>query len=113
LTERRRQLMARWKDVLEREDELLEARPPDWEDLAAEQRDAQALDRLSNGDAQKLNEIIAALRRIDAGTYGRCQACEESIDPRRLSTLPEARLCGECASYQEDLPPSPPVRPTD
>lgn len=51
--------------------------------------------------AAQLREIDAALRRIDDGSYGDCQGCEESIDPRRLAADPTARLCIECASKSE------------
>ncbi len=49
----------------------------------------------------QLREIDAALRRIDDGSYGDCQDCEEPIDPRRLEADPTARLCIDCASKSE------------
>ncbi len=49
----------------------------------------------------QLREIDAALRRIDVGSYGDCQDCEEPIDPRRLEADPTARLCIDCASKSE------------
>jgi DnaK suppressor protein len=48
-----------------------------------------------------LREIDAALKRIDDGEYGLCQACEEPINPKRLDVDPTARLCIECASASE------------
>ena len=51
--------------------------------------------------AMQLREIDAALRRIDDGSYGDCQVCDEPIDPRRLEADPTARLCIDCASKSE------------
>jgi DnaK suppressor protein len=43
-----------------------------------------------------LDEIDRALRRLDAGTYGTCEVCGQSIDPARLDALPAATLCVGC-----------------
>lgn len=43
-----------------------------------------------------LVEIDAALRRIELGSYGRCQACGEGISRERLIALPMATWCGAC-----------------
>lgn len=40
-----------------------------------------------------LAEIQAALERIEAGTYGRCEVDDEPIDPERLRARPTARYC--------------------
>jgi DnaK suppressor protein len=41
-------------------------------------------------------EIDAALARVEAGTYGRCEACGKAIPEARLEVLPEATLCVSC-----------------
>jgi DnaK suppressor protein len=41
-------------------------------------------------------EIDAALARVEAGTYGRCEACGKPIPHARLEVLPEATLCVSC-----------------
>jgi DnaK suppressor protein len=38
----------------------------------------------------------AALRRIQNGTFGICQECEEDIHPKRLVARPWAPLCIHC-----------------
>ena len=43
-----------------------------------------------------LTAIDAALRRIEEGTYGRCQRCGRQIAPERLEALPYAELCIDC-----------------
>jgi RNA polymerase-binding transcription factor DksA len=40
-----------------------------------------------------LEEVAAALARLDAGTYGTCEACGKPIGADRLSAIPWARLC--------------------
>jgi RNA polymerase-binding transcription factor DksA len=44
----------------------------------------------------RLKDIDAALARLDAGTYGRCEVCGEPIAPARLTARPEARTCVAC-----------------
>ena len=63
---------------------------------------AQAMAKASGERrALQLREIDAALRRIDDGSYGDCERCEEPISPRRLDADPTARLCIDCASRSE------------
>src|SRR5262249_17233422 len=42
-------------------------------------------------------EVVAALDRIDRGTYGSCENCEQKIIEERLELLPYARHCTRCA----------------
>ncbi len=44
-------------------------------------------------DSEQLEDIEAALARIDAGTYGICAACGEEIPKARLDAVPWAILC--------------------
>ena len=44
------------------------------------------------------DEALAALERLDAGTYGRCAACGTDIASARLDALPYARQCVACAA---------------
>lgn len=41
----------------------------------------------------ELAEIDAALARLDAGAYGRCEECSGEISEARLEALPAARYC--------------------
>jgi DnaK suppressor protein len=52
----------------------------------------RSLERNSNG----LREVRAALQRIDAGTFGICTGCDESINPKRLAAVPWASSCIVC-----------------
>jgi RNA polymerase-binding protein DksA len=46
--------------------------------------------------------IDEALRRMQLGDYGKCQACGEGISIDRLEAVPHARLCIECKSAEEE-----------
>ena len=45
-----------------------------------------------------VDEVDAAIERLDQGTYGTCQSCGGGISPERLEAMPASRLCIECAS---------------
>jgi DnaK suppressor protein len=47
-------------------------------------------------NSTRLRETNAAIRRIEAGTFGVCVGCEEDINPRRLAAVPFAPLCIVC-----------------
>lgn len=50
-------------------------------------------------DGQR-EEVLAALARLDAGTYGRCVDCGTALPDERLDARPEAARCVSC---QQDL----------
>ena len=52
-------------------------------------------------DLYSMRRLRDALNRIDAGTFGQCEECEETIDQRRLSALPTATLCMSCQTHAE------------
>ncbi len=43
----------------------------------------------------ELADVEHALRRLEAGTYGTCEACGRPIAPARLEAIPAARFCLE------------------
>ncbi|MEV5001229.1 TraR/DksA family transcriptional regulator [Nocardioides sp. LML1-1-1.1] len=45
-----------------------------------------------------LEEVDAAERRLDAGTYGTCERCGQPIAEGRLEARPVARHCITCAT---------------
>ncbi|MEV7691732.1 TraR/DksA C4-type zinc finger protein [Microbacterium sp. NPDC089189] len=49
---------------------------------------------------REIAEIDAALSRVDAGDYGRCERCGDPIPAGRLEVRPTATRCVRCA----DLP---------
>ncbi|MDR1957916.1 MAG: TraR/DksA family transcriptional regulator [Planctomycetaceae bacterium] len=48
-----------------------------------------------------LQEIDAALERINEGTYGQCENCECRIPKARLKAIPYTALCVNCAAEKE------------
>jgi DnaK suppressor protein len=46
---------------------------------------------------EHLDQIDAALERLDAGTYGRCETCGGTIGEARLEARPTAVRCITCA----------------
>jgi RNA polymerase-binding protein DksA len=45
-----------------------------------------------------LADLDQAIRRIEAGTYGRCEECGQPITAQRLAARPAARTCIGCAA---------------
>ena len=58
----------------------------------------QALQTREQGEIQ---EIDAALVRMDAGTYGICVDCGAEVGARRLDAYPAARRCRACEGKHE------------
>ena len=59
---------------------------------------------LTTHEKGKLNEIDAALYRIENGTYGVCEQCNQNISEDRLDILPETNLCNSCAKQKQEVP---------
>jgi DnaK suppressor protein len=55
----------------------------------------------------RLREVIAAIRRIDSGTFGVCGSCEEEINPKRLAAIPWAPFCIVCQEAADNDRTSP------
>ena len=47
-------------------------------------------------DGLNKESILEALQKIDEGTYGICEECEEEIPIGRLKAIPEAKYCVAC-----------------
>jgi len=62
-------------------------------DMATATYDRELDEGLGDGAQYTLDEIEAALRRIEDGSYGVCEVCGKPIGAERLSAIPWARLC--------------------
>ncbi len=51
-----------------------------------------------------LGRVDDALRKMEEGTYGWCDACGGPIEPGRLEAVPYAALCYRCQREQDSLP---------
>ncbi|MCP4969801.1 MAG: RNA polymerase-binding protein DksA [Arcobacter sp.] len=56
---------------------------------------------IANQQIKELNEIEDALKRIEKGTYGVCEMCDESITIGRLRAKPFAKFCTPCREIYE------------
>ncbi|WP_019633281.1 TraR/DksA family transcriptional regulator [Actinomadura atramentaria] len=56
------------------------------------------VDALLTAALDRLDELDAALARLDAGHYGTCTACGAPIPAGRLTARPETRHCLTCAA---------------
>ncbi|MEZ4426167.1 MAG: TraR/DksA C4-type zinc finger protein [Nannocystaceae bacterium] len=57
--------------------------------------------RLRGRERFLMDKIELALRKIDEGTFGICEECDEPISQKRLAARPEAPLCIQCKEAQE------------
>jgi hypothetical protein len=62
----------------------------------------KTLDPLPPVIRQELEDIDAALARIQEGRYGTCQRCGGPMGLQRLRALPEARYCLACSDHRRD-----------
>ena len=56
---------------------------------------------LAELESKELAQIERALRRLKAGTYGKCEVCNVSIPVARLNALPFSTLCVKCQREME------------
>jgi RNA polymerase-binding transcription factor DksA len=54
--------------------------------------------KLIAAERHLLDEVEAALRRLDDGSYGQCPQCLRAIPSERLARFPAARYCALCQS---------------
>lgn len=70
-------------------------------DVATATFDREMASTLEDNSTHVLNEIDAALARLDDGTFGTCSGCGNPIGTARLEALPWATLCIEDKRKQE------------
>lgn len=70
-------------------------------DLASADLTQSVTLRLRDRERMLLQKIEEALEKVENGTYGTCEACEEQIEPKRLEARPVAELCIRCKEAQE------------
>ena len=77
----------------EMEDELRRLVPGPWS--------PEALQDLAPPRRRRGLQLLDALRRLDAGTYGTCHGCRLPISYVRLSVMPETTVCVDCSAARE------------
>lgn len=85
---------------------ITDTREPELEEHAQEERLATVLERLDEREQDRIRDIDAALARIEAGVYGRCENCGQPIEEDRLHAIPTTTLCVVCSGQREDQLPN-------
>jgi RNA polymerase-binding protein DksA len=56
---------------------------------------------IANNRRDLLMQMERAMERLDKGTYGRCESCQQPIPKPRLQAFPSATLCVTCKQREE------------
>jgi DnaK suppressor protein len=80
--------------------------PSDMADVGTDAFEQELTLDLMGNEKEVLEQIDAALERIEHGRYGRCEACGCGIAKARLDAIPYTALCVKCASRQESGAPN-------
>jgi RNA polymerase-binding protein DksA len=76
--------------------------PTDRGEVGTDNADQELTLTLLGSDEDILDQIEAALQRIEDGRYGRCEECGKQIPKTRLDAIPYAADCERCASQEEE-----------
>lgn len=101
LLEERQRIVNNSKNALQNELALSPDDLPDETDLAASEINQNLVFKLRDRERQLLGKIDEALARMEEGTFGTCEECEEPIEPRRLEARPVSTMCIACKERQE------------
>ncbi|SEA61675.1 transcriptional regulator, TraR/DksA family [Desulfuromusa kysingii] len=97
------QLESLLSDVGKTVSEMTEENPnfPDPTDRASLESDRNFELRIRDRERMLINKIRQAIERINDGTFGLCENCEEPISAERLRARPVTTLCIDCKTEQE------------
>jgi DnaK suppressor protein len=101
LEDKRKVVLERARQMLS-EGMVLDANDlPDEMDLASSEYIQSFEFRLRGREKSLLSKLDLALKKIDDGSFGICEICEEPIGKKRLEARPETSLCIKCKEDQE------------
>lgn len=101
LEEKRKVVLERARQMLS-EGMVLDANDlPDEMDLASSEYIQSFEFRLRGREKSLLSKLDLALKKIEDGSFGICEICEEPIGKKRLEARPETSLCIKCKEDQE------------
>ena len=101
LLEEKERILNNSKNAVENELALSPDDLPDETDLAASEVNQNLIFKLRDRERQLLAKLDQALARMDEGSFGTCEDCEEPIEMRRLEARPVSTLCIACKERQE------------
>ena len=94
--------MTRMSDIaLNQDHSRTTSMPNHMAELASGNFDQEFTLSLLGGEEDALDQIEAAIERIEDGSYGECDTCGVKIPKSRLEAIPYAAQCVRCASQQE------------
>lgn len=76
--------------------------PTDMAELGTANFDQELTLRVLGSEEDVLDQIEAGIGRIDDGSYGLCDKCGVKIRESRLTAIPYAAQCIQCASQREE-----------
>jgi len=96
--------IAELQDLIRRREGITVERSADvLEEIQGAAERALAVGHLDR-DFSQLRDARAALRRIEDGSFGTCQECDQEIHPKRLAAVPWAGLCIRCQEASDRGP---------
>lgn len=101
LEQKRDDIIRRAQQTLSEDMSLDPNELPDEMDLASTEYLQSFTFRLRGREKTFLRKIQKALQKIEEGTFGLCEECEQPISLKRLEARPEAPLCIKCKEEQE------------
>jgi DnaK suppressor protein len=101
LEDKRKSVLERARQMLSEGTTLDTNDLPDEMDLASSEYIQSFEFRLRGREKSLLSKLDLALKKIDDGTFGICEVCEEPIGKKRLEARPETSLCIKCKEDQE------------
>ena len=75
---------------------------PDPTDRGSLESDRNLVLRIRDRERKLITKIDEAIARIEDGTFGLCEECEEPIGVERLKARPVTTLCIDCKAAQEE-----------
>lgn len=70
-------------------------------DFASDSAFGELSSQLAEVETRELQFIEMAIKKMDDGTYGKCDACQRNIPLARLQALPYATFCINCKRAAE------------
>lgn len=102
-------LTSRLNDLLEQADNTVTGMTsqkenfPDPTDRASHEANRNFMLRIRDREHKLINKIKQALDRLESGTYGICETCDEYISIERLKARPVTTQCIECKTKEEAM----------
>jgi DnaK suppressor protein len=101
LEESRAAILAKARKTMEEESNFDTDDLPDEIDQASSEYAQSMAFRLLDREKLLLMKIEKAIARINDGSFGQCERCEEPISVKRLEARPVTTLCIRCKEEQE------------